>query len=68
MCGLTLVLRLYLADVFAAKLAKRGASIARLLSDDSINHILSRKQLALDLMLREHIKQALQQNQWLNQA
>lgn len=56
-CGLTLVLRLYLADVFEAKLIKRGVSIARFLSDDSVNHILSRNQLALDLMLFEHAKQ-----------
>ena len=54
-CGLILVLRLYLADVFEAKLVKRGVTIARFLADDSVNKILSRNQLALDLMLHQHL-------------
>lgn len=54
-CGLILVLRIYLADVFEAKLVKRGVTIARFLADDSVNKILSRNQLALDLMLHQHL-------------
>lgn len=55
--GLILVLRLYLSDVFEAKLVQRGVTISRFLANDSVNHILSRKQLALDLMLHEYIQQ-----------
>ena len=55
-CGLILVLRLYLADVLEAKLVKRGVTIARFLADDSVNKILSRNQLALDLMLHQHVR------------
>lgn len=56
MSGLILILRSYLTDTLEVQLIKRGANIAHFLAEQSVNPILTRKQLALDLMLHEHIK------------
>jgi len=53
MSGLILILRLYLADTMEAQLIKRGVSIAHFLAGESVTPILTRKYLALDLMLHE---------------
>lgn len=54
MSGLILTLRMYLASTLEAQLLKRGVAIAHFLAEDSVNPILTRHLLALDLMLNEH--------------
>ncbi len=53
MSGLITVLSVYLADTLESQVVKRGVTVAHFLAQNSINPILTRKHLAIDLMLRE---------------